>query len=217
MTDYTERLFWWGERAQMDDWRNLTFDGGWDASGNGRPLGWQLDPAFGAGGSREQVDVVWGDAYRLTADGVTAARGLISQSAITDASGNPLCMINTDYSVRARVVRSTNLSQGTLRINMFSPTQGQIGSGLAVTSAQATTSYQEFTAELFGPQVSLPTDLTMRVYIDGTPGPSGESFVVDNIEVFLTNQAQNSSLVRASGKEEPEAYDGDLPDFLYQG
>ncbi|MGC2422519.1 MAG: hypothetical protein WA405_12820 [Candidatus Acidiferrales bacterium] len=208
VVDYTERLFWWGERAQMDNWRNLTFDGGWDASGNGRPLGWQLDPAFGAGGSREQVDVVWGDAYRLTADGVTAARGLISQSAITDASGNPLCVNNTDYSVRARIMRSTNLAQGTLRINVFSAAQGQIGPGLAVPAAQASTSYQEFTAELLGPQGSLPTDLTLRVYVDGTPGPSGESFVVDNIEVFLTNQAQNSSLVRASGTEEPEAYDG---------
>ena len=52
VVDYAERLFWWGERANMDNWRNLTFDGGWDASGNGRPLGWQLDPSFGAGGSR---------------------------------------------------------------------------------------------------------------------------------------------------------------------
>ena len=43
---YAERLFWWGERANMDNWRNLTFDGGWDASGNGRPLGWLLDPSF---------------------------------------------------------------------------------------------------------------------------------------------------------------------------
>ena len=38
--------------------------------GNGRPLGWQLDATFGAGGSRESTDVVWGDAYRITADGV---------------------------------------------------------------------------------------------------------------------------------------------------
>ena len=40
------------------------------------------------------------------------------------------------------------------------------------------------------------------------PAPSGESFLVDNIEVFPTNAAQNPSLVRASGTEEPEAYDG---------
>jgi hypothetical protein len=38
--------------------------------------------------------------------------------------------------------------------------------------------------------------------------PSGESFLVDNIEIFPTNAAQNSSLVRASGMDEPEAYDG---------
>ncbi len=64
---YADRLFWWGERAKMANWRNLTFDGGWDASGSGRPLGWTQDPSFGAGGSRESSDVVWGDAYRITA------------------------------------------------------------------------------------------------------------------------------------------------------
>jgi len=205
---YAERLFWWGERANMDNWRNPTFDGGWDPSGNGRPLGWQLDPSFGAGGSREPTDVVWGDAYRITADGITAGRGMISQSAITDASGNPLLVNNTDYSVRARVKRSANLSAGTLRINAYSPTLGQIGVGLAVTAAQATTTYQEFTADLLAPQASLPSDLTLRVYADGVPAPSGESFLIDNVEVFLTNAARNSSLVRGSGTEDPEAYDG---------
>ena len=48
----------------------------------------------------------------------------------------------------------------------------------------------------------------LRIYADGTPGPSGESFLVDSIEVFPTAAAQNSSLVRASGTDEPEAYDG---------
>ncbi len=204
---YAERLFWWGERANMDNWRNLTFDGGWDASGSGRPLGWFQDPSFGAGGSREGSFVVWGDAYRITADGATVARGLISQNAILDASGNPLLANNSDYSMRARVCRTAGLSAGELRINAFSPTAGQIGAGLTVTVAQATTAYQEFSAQLFGPQSSLPTDLTLRVYADATPAPSGESFLVDNIEIFLTNAAQNPSLVRASGVEEPEAYD----------
>jgi len=27
---YSDRLFWWGERAKMPNWRNLSFDGGWD-------------------------------------------------------------------------------------------------------------------------------------------------------------------------------------------
>jgi hypothetical protein len=205
---YAQRLFWWGERANMDNWRNLTFDGGWDVSGSGRPLGWQLDPSFGVGGSREASDVVWADAYRITADGVTAARGMIAQNAITDAAGNPLLANNTDYSVRARIKRSSGLAAGTLRINAYSPTAGQLATGLAVSFNQTTTTYQEFTADLLSPQVSLPSDLTLRVYVDGVPAPNGESFLVDNIEVFLTNAAQNSSLIRGSGTETPEAYDG---------
>ncbi len=206
--DYAERLFWWGERANMDNWRNLTFDGGWDASGNGRPLGWQLDPTFGAGGSRESNDIVWGDAYKITGDGATAVRGLITQGAITDVAGDPLCVINTDYSVRARVKRSPGLTAGALRINAFSPTQGQVGAGISVTAVQAGNSYLEFSAQLFGPQVSLPSDLQLRVYADDTPGPSGEFFLVDNIEIFLTNASANASIVRASATEQPESYDG---------
>ncbi len=206
---YAERMFWWGERAAMDNWRNLSFDGGWDASGNGRPLGWQLDPYLSAGGSRESSDVVWGDAYRITADGVSAARGMIEQSAVVDAGGNPLCVANADYSVRVRVKRSANLSAGTFRINAYSPSLGeQFGSGLAVSATQATTSYQEFAADLFPAQASLPQDLILRVYADGFPAPAGESFLVDCIEIFPTNAAENPSLVRASGTEEPESYNG---------
>ncbi len=208
VTAYTERLFWWGERSNIDNFRNLTFDGGWDASGDGRPLGWTLDPSFGAGAGREPVDTVWGDALRITADGVTVERGYISQSAITDVSGDPILANNADYSVRARVARSANLTAGTLRVNAYSPTAGQVGTGIAVSAAQATQQYVEVSAQLFGPQTLLPTDLTLRVYADGTPGPSGESFLIDNIEVYETNAAQNASTVRASASAAPESYDG---------
>ena len=208
VVDYAERLFWWGERANMDNWRNLTFDGGWDISGSGRPLGWVRDATFGAGGTREPANTVWGDAYRITGDGVTFTRGLISQSAVTDASGNPLCVKNVDYSVRAYVSRSSSLTAGTLRINAFSPTMGQIGTGLAVTPVQVPAGYQEFTADLFPPQTSIPSDLVLRVYADGTPAPSGEYFLVDNIEIFETNNVQNASLIRCSSTEAPESYDG---------
>ena len=140
---YVERLFWWGERANMDNWSNLTFDGGWDASGSGRPLGWLQDTSFGAGGSREPSDVVWGDAYRITADGVNAARGMIEQNAIADVDGDPLFANNTDYSVRARIKRSIGLSAGTLRINAYSPTHGQLRRRpRSQLYAQTTTTYQ---------------------------------------------------------------------------
>ena len=147
--DYAERLFWWGERSKMSNWNNLSFDGGWDAAVSGRPLGWTLDPTSGAGGSRESTDVIWGDAYRITGDGATLVRGLISQNASVDTAGNPLFVKNTDYSVRARIKRSAGLAAGTLHINAFSPTLGLIGTGLSVSATQATTGYQEFVGESF--------------------------------------------------------------------
>src|SRR6185437_1991419 len=208
VTAYAERLFWWGERSKMDNWRNLSFDGGWDSATSGRPLGWTVDAFFGAGGSREADDVIWGDAYRITGDGANAARGMIMQSAVTDTSGNPICVKNTDYSVRARVARSAGLNGGTLRITVFSPTQGPVGAGLTVTAQQAAQGYQEFTAQLFPAQASLPSDLLLRVYGDQVPGPAGESFLVDEIEIFATNASQNASLVRASATAAPESYDG---------
>jgi hypothetical protein len=208
VVDYAERLFWWGERASMDNWRNLSFDGGWDASGNGRPLGWTRDPSFGAGGSRVSSGTVWGDAYQIAADGSTTVRGYISQNAITDVNGDPLCVANTDYSVRARVQRTSTLAQGIFRINAFSPTAGLLATGMALDITQVGTTYQEFIADLFPAQTSLPSDLTLRVYVDGLPLPAGQAFQVDCVEVFPTNASQNPSLVRCSGSEEPEAYDG---------
>lgn len=205
---YSQRLFWWGERAKMPNWRNLSFDGGWDASGNGRPLGWQLGATFSTGGSRESNAVVWGDAYRITADGSTVERGLIQQSALTDVNGNALLQTNTGYSVRAKILRSANLLQGTLRINCFSVSHGFLGSGLAVTAVQATGDYQEFTAQLMPPEASLPSDLMLQVYADGLPSPSGEYFIIDNIEIVPTNAAESPDVVRASRNSDPESYDG---------
>jgi hypothetical protein len=204
---YASRLFWWGERAKQNNWVNLTFDGGFDLSGNGRPLGWQRDATFGAGGSASTL-AGWGNAYQITADGTTTTRGLITQSAVQDAQGVARIAANTDYSVRARVKRSAGLAQGTFHIHLFSTSGGISTAGLQLTAGAATTSYAEFIAQLTPPLASIPSDLVLRVYADGTPGPAGEYFLVDNIEVFATAAPVNGSLVRASLVENPESYDG---------
>ena len=205
---YSSRLFWWGERNKQTNWVNLTFDGGWDPSGNGRPLGWQRDVINGAGSQQEATDVVWGNAYRIVGNGSTPLRGMITQSAVQDYLGVARISANTDYSVRARVQRSANLSQGTLHIQLYSPSGGINTTGLTVTAAAATTSWTEYVAELTPPLASIPSDLVLRVYADGTPAPSSESFVVDNIEIFPTSDPVNGSVVRSSRVESPESYDG---------
>jgi len=208
VTSYASRLFWWGERNKQSNWLNLTFDGGWDASGSGRPLGWQRDFTFGAGAQHEATDAVWGDSYRIVADGATATRGLITQSAVADYLAVPRLSANTGYSVRARVKRSSGLAQGTLHIHLFSASAAINTTGLVVSAASASTSWAEYMAELTPPLPAIPSDLLLRVYAGDTPSPSGESFLVDNIEIFPAADPVSGSVVRASRVESPESYDG---------
>src|SRR6266852_2985520 len=206
--DYAQRLFWWGERNKFNNFVNLGFDGGFTGPSLPHyPLGWTPDPVFAPGGTDEENFVVWGAAYSIVGNGSTATRGLITQSAVQDSLGAPLMQPNTDYTVRARCARNSTLSQGNLRVNLFSVSAGINTTGLQLTPAQLTTSYAEFTAQLTAPLASIPSDLVLRVYADTTPNQNGHLYI-DSIEIFPTAQPLNTSLVRASRVEDPESYDG---------
>ena len=205
---YAERLFWWGERNKMNNWANLGFDGGFTGPALPHyPLGWTPDPVFAPGGSDEENFVVWGAAYSIGGNGTTPTRGLITQTAVSDSLGAPLIQANTDYTVRARCTRNSSLSQGTLHIHLYSASGSINTTGLQLTATQLTTSYIEYTADLTAPLTSIPSDLVLRVYADGTPNQFG-LFYIDCIEIYPTLQPANTSLVRASRVEDPESYDG---------
>src|SRR6266702_259207 len=206
--DYAQRLFWWGERNKLNNFVNLGFDGGFTGpSFPHYPLGWTPDAVFAPGGTDEETFVVWGAAYSIVGNGTTSTRGLMTQGAVNDSLGAPLIQANTDYTVRARCARNATLSQGTLHIHLFSAS-GEINTtGLKLTAAQLTTGYVEYTAQLSVPLATIPSDLLLRVYADGTPNQNGQ-FYVDSIEIFPTARPVNASLVRSSRVEDPESYDG---------
>jgi hypothetical protein len=205
---YSERLFWWGERNKMNNWANLGFDGGFTGPALPHyPLGWTPDPVFAPGGTNEENFVVWGAAYSIVGNGSTPMRGLITQSAVQDPLGTPLIQANTDYSIRARCARSATLAQGTLHIHLYSATAGISTTGIQLDASQLTTNYVEYTAQLTAPLASVPSDLVLRVYADGTPTLNGQ-FYLDSIEIFPTAVPFNASLVRVSRVEDPESYDG---------
>jgi hypothetical protein len=210
--DYNDRLFWWGERNRQNNWVNLDFNGGFVNGNTGgtldnTPLGWTADGTFGPGKSDEQTNVIFGCAYAVVGNGLTATRGMITQSAVQDYLGVPRLQAGVGYSIRARVARNSTLAQGTLHIHLFSATGGINTTGITVTAAQANVSYHEYTAVLTAPLTSIPSDLVLRIYADGTPTNNGR-FFIDCIEIYPTATPQNSSLVRASFAEEPDAYDG---------
>lgn len=205
--DYAQRLFWWGERARMNNWINLGFDGGFTGPLLPHyPLGWTPDPTYAPGGTDEETFTVSGAAYSIVGNGSTATRGLMTQRAGADALGAPLIQANTDYTVRARCARNATLSQGTLHIQLYSQTGGINSIGIQLTAAQLTTGYAEYTAQLTSPLATIPSDLLLRVFADGTPNQNGQ-FYIDSMEIAATAQLVNASLVRASRVENPESYD----------
>lgn len=208
VADYSERLFWWGERNKMNNWVNLGFDGGFTGPLLPHyPLGWTPDSVFAPGGTDEESFVAWGAAYSIVGNGSTPTRGLMTQSAVQDSLGAPLIQANTDYTVRAHCARNATLSQGTLHLHLFSQSAGINTTGLQLTAAQLTTGYVEYSAELTAPLTAIPSDLVLRVYADGAPNTGGQ-FYIDSVEIFPTSTPANSSIVRASRVEDPESYDG---------
>ncbi len=208
---YADRLFWWGERNKQNNWANLTFDGGFGGTGFNVPFGWTPDATFFAGGGPDTTGkAVWGGAYSILGDGATATRGLITQTAVADYNGAPRLQSNTAYSARARVRMTGTLTQGTLHVHLYSAQLGVSTTGISVPAAQVSTSaWAEFTAPItpVGNFLTIPSDLLLRVYADGTP-TNGAGFLVENIEIFPTTQPFNASLVRASRAEDPESFDG---------
>lgn len=208
---YSDRLFWWGERNKQNNWDNLTFDGGFGGAGNTVPLGWTPDATFFAGGGYDTTgNAAWGGDYMILGDGATATRGLMTQSAVSDYNGAPRLAANTGYSARACVRMTGALAQGSLHVHIYSASLGISTAGISVTAAQiASSTWKEFIAPITPAQgfTTIPPDLVLRVYADGTPTLNA-GFLVDNIEIFPTAQPYNTSLVRASFAEDPESYDG---------
>ena len=83
------------------------------------------------------------------------------------------------------------LTQGTLHVHIYSASLGISTTGVSVPAAQITTgAWKEFIAPITPSPgfTTIPPDLLLRVYADGTP-TTGAGFLVDNIEIFPTADA----------------------------
>jgi hypothetical protein len=216
VTQSNSRLFWWGERNKLNNLLNMGFQGGGRTIND--PGGWKVDPVNGAGGLI--FPPVFGSsgwpnsAYSIGSPGGVPIIGRITQSAYQDYFGDPIIAAQTDYSVRATVASSAGT--GTLHIHLFSASAGINTTGILFGAGNLTP--REVIAQLTPPLTTVPSDLVLRVYVDGTPAIN-TAFTVFNIEIFPTNQPFNSTIVRVSkapdvnGLFGPESYSG-LDGFL---
>lgn len=189
---YAQRMFYWGIQNSINNLVNLSFDGGWSlgtgTGGSDVPLGWTSDATNGAGGSRDQTNIIWQDAFRITGNGNVQA-GMITQSAFKDWLGvvffNPPNEPQQPYSVGFAAMKGGGAAAGVLTFEIFSPSNGSLAKGtLAVTSL--TTSMAYYTVSL-GTIPTISPDALLRIYADQTLTNTG--FVtIDDIYFYPTNQ-----------------------------
>lgn len=203
---YANRTFWSGERNKLSNLVNTRFVGGFNGN---VPLGWTIDPTNGAGGAPFQGGEITNSggnsiggngSYQIT--GNNAIRGMISQTAYQDYLGVPIIEAATGYSVR---VYANGGGTGALKVELYSPSLGSQGI-FSIPYSSMTNSGGEFIGVLCLPLASIPADLVIRLYADGTP-TFLSSARVTWIEVFPTNQPYNNNLIRVSYIDDPESFD----------
>jgi hypothetical protein len=204
VTSYANRLVWVGERNRLQQFVNLSFDGGFQVqTTQDVPLGWTL---FLTGGRQETVDTIHGHAYKLTGDGSITV-GYIFQNAAFDKYNNlPLLEAGRAYRIKCRAKRSAGLVAGFLNIDIIASSVGLDTIGLQLSAGAVTEEYQEFEAELMPSQTVIADDLQLRVFADNTP-TSGEFFLVDELEIWPSDRELNPSTARVSDPDRPEFYD----------
>ena len=174
------------------------------------PLGWSLDPVYGAGGSLGSTSY-WGGAWEMSGNN-SAPFGMITQSAYQDYLQVPIIQISTAYSVRFRALLIAGSTAGALNVELYSPSQGSLGIFSVPMANLSATLWTEFIGALIPKQAALPSDLVLRVYGTATSATT-VSAIIDCIEVFPTLIPVLTSITLGSYADNPESYDavdGDL-------
>jgi len=206
---YSSRLFAWGEQNKVQNFLNLSFDGGYNPP-NLLPLGWTVDATNGDGGTLT-VSPQFGNAYLIknATGSPQALYGMIEQNAYANQLGTPIIRSNTRYSVRI-TARSPSLTpSGNLVVDLFSPQLAQVFGSFSIPLASMGSTMTIFTGELltqaqeFG---TVPKDLLLRLYASALP--DGGDVEIDRTEPFPTDEPVFSTSFTASYADNPQGFDG---------
>lgn len=225
---YATRTFYIGCQNKIQNFLNLSFDGGYNATSGGAsptPLGWNLDAASNlvyegfaqSIAASLLVSPIFGNSlYVVNNSGSSQATlGMITQSAYQDVWNEPILNPQgspVPYSFRITARTPSGQTTGNIVIDLTNSNQGIYGTTLASVSiplASLTTDFQTYTFSLV-PQPGLPTipaGLLLRIW--GQNIADGGDYEIDRIEVFPTNQPVLTNVVWVSYAEEPEQVDID--------
>jgi len=209
---YSSRICAIGEQNKIQNLINLSFDGGYlpNPLGPLQPLGWTVDPTFGANGSLS-VSPIFGNAYYIdntTGSTISGATGMRTQTAFQDYLQSPIVEINTQYGVRITASNPGGVNgAGALVVDLYSPSFNRTYGIFSVPLSSMTPDMQIFTGDLLTTEfaTAVPSDLLLRIYATGLL--NGGDVLIDRVEPFDLSEPVLASQLRLSYFDNFEAFD----------
>jgi hypothetical protein len=216
---YASRMFYGLQLNKVQNFDNLSFDGGYLPNNQGTilPLGWGVYPT--ANEITLIPSPVTGDALYIsnTTGVIQPVMGMMSQTAYQDQYGDNVAIIanNTPYSVRVACSCPSGTRIGTLVIDLVSLSAGTFGNvygSFSVPLSAMTSLVSVFTGTLLtniftasGASGIVPPTLQLRLRVLGMG--VGADLLIDRIEVFPTLFPYLKTEVYGSYVNEPEEVD----------
>jgi hypothetical protein len=209
---YAGRIFAWGEQNKVQNFNNLSFDGGYvqlNPSSAIEPAGWTVDAVNGAGGELI-ISPLFGDSYYIknSTGSSQAAYGMIWQTAFQDYNNVAIITPQTQYSVRVTASSPSRAASGNLVIDLFSPSFNTVYGSFRVPLASMSPNMKIFTGTLLTTAFTgqVPKDLELRVWAENIP--NNGDVEIDRLEPFDSSQPTLVTNMRASYFDNFEAFDG---------
>lgn len=201
---YASRNFYGLTQNKLQNFLNLSFDGGYNPNAQLIPLGWTAPDIYG----QLLVSPIFGNSYyiRNNSGGTLATAGLITQSAFQDAYLVPILNINTAYSVRvcARIPSGNTVGNLVVELNA----SGNVLGGFTLPFASMTDSFAIYEGPLLTTTLpTVPAALLLRAYAQDI-GNEGD-VEIDRIEVFPTLEPVLRTAIAVSYINNLESIDND--------
>ena len=206
LVEYSSRLIAIGALNTVQNFVNISFDGGFSQGTQQIPLGWTPDSTLYAGGGKS-TDSVFGDAYAITGTGSGITFGLMTQSASQDYLGNPVLQPGTAYTLSAYFKKNNSMIGVVASVKIVSASAGYSdGLTVAVGSQVNIGQFTKLTANLAALPNPIPGDLVLQ--IQSQNNLAGETVIIDEIEFVPTANPVQNSVALVSNVEDAESYNG---------
>lgn len=215
-TQYAGRAVWGRVRTKIQNFLNLSFDGGYLANpgGNLLPLGWSLNNSTVPGGTAPTllVSPVFGNSYYMsnTSGSTQAQFMMLYQSAYQDYNQVAILQNQTAYSIRITCRTPSSATSGALVVDLTTYDQGtgfgQIYGSFVLNLADMTSNMVTYEGTLLTDStLNIPSDLVLRVW--GQDIPNGADIEIDGLTIFPTEEPTNLTGLTISYLDDNESFD----------